>query len=70
MVRLRVVVSVRWPSSSITIARWYVGLARVIMLGLLLMVRRYGQRAMEVEMSLGLLFSLLVIMFAILDLGD
>ena len=70
MVRLRVVVSVRWPSSSTTIARWCVGLARVITLGLLLMVVQFGQQAMEVEMGLGLLFSLLVIMFAILDLGD
>jgi len=61
------VVSAHWPSSSTTVARPFVGLARVITLGSLLMAIQFGQRATEVEMSLGLLFAVTVIVLAILD---
>jgi hypothetical protein len=56
MVKPLVVVSVHWPSSSTTDVKWFVGLARVITLGLLLMVCRYGQRAMEVRQMRNVLY--------------
>jgi hypothetical protein len=66
MVRIPVVVSVHWPSSSTTVVRPFDGLDSVTMLGLRLMEILFGQRATEVDMSLGLLWAIVIVAVSIL----